>query len=201
MKTLLQVELRQPDALPPQTRVTLERVLATVQSMSSTTQALLDLAQGQHLAAHDVIDLRAIVREEWNATSAGADARGLSVAIHPGEAFVVGDPQLLRDLVSNLLRNAVVHNNDGGLIEITTDSDATGLATLTVSNTGTLIPTDRVPLLTEPFYRARLRTAGGHGLGLAIVAAIADAHRADLHLTAREAGGLTVVVVFPELDS
>jgi signal transduction histidine kinase len=69
-----------------------------------------------------------------------------------------------------------------------------------VSNTGALIPPEEVGRLFEPFQRLgeeQLRIADGHGLGLAIVRAIAGAHGAELTAKARPDGGLRIEVAFP----
>jgi signal transduction histidine kinase len=102
-------------------------------------------------------------------------------------------------LVANLVDNALRHNVAGGRAEISTET-TTGRATISVRNTGTLIPPDEVGRLFQPFQQLgteRIRHAGGHGLGLAIVHAIASAHRATLTARARADGGLDVDVIFP----
>ena len=75
-----------------------------------------------------------------------------------------------------------------------------GRAIVTVSNTGPLIPPDEVDRLFQPFQRLgteRIRHASGHGLGLAIVRAIASVHGATLTANARPEGGLDIEVSFP----
>jgi signal transduction histidine kinase len=73
-------------------------------------------------------------------------------------------------------------------------------AVISVSNTGTIIPANEVEHLFQPFRQhgtERVRHGEGHGLGLAIVRVIADAHRATLTAHARPKGGLHIEVVFP----
>jgi signal transduction histidine kinase len=84
-------------------------------------------------------------------------------------------------------------------LEVNLAASATA-ATLTVTNTGPPVPADEVSRLLEPFQRAAPdRTAGpdGLGLGLSIVADIAEAHGANLVVRSRPEGGLTVAVRFP----
>jgi signal transduction histidine kinase len=111
-------------------------------------------------------------------------------------ASVLGDPILLGLLVDNLIRNAVRHNHEAGQVWI-----STGGYHLTVENTGEPIAPDRLAELAQPFRRgSRDRVNGslpnGVGLGLAIVTAVARAHRADLSLTPRESGGILARVHF-----
>ncbi|TAJ49853.1 MAG: HAMP domain-containing protein [Herbiconiux sp.] len=202
MKTILQVALRESgDATPPHTRETFQRLLATVESMTETTTALLDLAHGGRPEVVEETDLAGIVAEEASAVSDQAEARGLTVTRALEPASVRGDPRLIRDLVVNLLRNAVTHNHDHGVIDIATGTLPDGRAQLVVQNSGDILPAERIALLTEPFYRARLRTSGGHGLGLTIVSAIADTHHAEFTLAARLPDGLTATTVFPRVSS
>ena len=110
-----------------------------------------------------------------------------------------GSPVLLRQAVSNLLRNAVRHNvPDGGVeIELAYAGDRVRLR---LSNDGSPIPEERLESLREPFVRGagRGRTRGdGHGLGLAIVSAVAAAHGGALELSANSSGGLTAVLDLP----
>lgn len=112
----------------------------------------------------------------------GAEAMAAGVTLHgpAGHARTLGDPVLLRQAVSNLVRNAVRHNHAGG--EVAVRLIATSI---TVVNTGPPVPPESVATLTEPFTRGagRALTRGaGHGLGLAIVAAVATAHDATLTL-------------------
>jgi signal transduction histidine kinase len=105
---------------------------------------------------------------------------------------VAGDPILLDLLVDNLIRNAARHNVDGGRIWISVEPWV-----LTVENTGAPITAERLDDLVEAFRSgSRDRTGGGVGLGLAIVTAVARAHRTQLTLTPREGGGIRAEVRF-----
>ena len=102
--------------------------------------------------------------------------------------------------MANLVDNAVRHNTTGGRIEVATIS-APGRAIITVSNTGPTIPPSEIDRLFEPFQRAGSQRVGhtdGHGLGLAIVQAIAHAHHAKITARPRAEGRLDVSVT---LDS
>ncbi|NUW37416.1 HAMP domain-containing protein [Nonomuraea sp. SMC257] len=114
-------------------------------------------------------------------------------------APAAGDRALVERLVANLLGNAARHNVPGGWIRVTTGVEA-GRAVLRVSNSGPVIPPDRVDTLLQPFQRletGRRAMGDGLGLGLSIVAAIAEAHHGTLHLSALPDGGLEVTVTLP----
>ncbi len=125
--------------------------------------------------------------------------RGLDVRATLTPAPTAGDPRLMERLIANLLDNAVRHNIPEGHVEITTGTRHQH-AVLTVTNSGPTIPREEVPRLLQPFQRlhgTRTANASGNGLGLAIVDAIAGAHRATLTAQPRPGGGLTVEVTFP----
>jgi signal transduction histidine kinase len=94
--------------------------------------------------------------------------------------------------------NAVRHNAAGGQARVTTGTPG-GRPTLRVANSGPVIAPGEAGLLLEPFRQLGGERTGhsGHGLGLAIVAAVAGAHDAGLSVRARPAGGLDVTVSFP----
>jgi signal transduction histidine kinase len=104
-----------------------------------------------------------------------------------------------RGLVVNLVDNALRHNVTDGHVEVRTGM-ADGRATIWVGNTGTVIPRSEVGGLAQPFAKPgsdRTRHGDGHGLGLAIVYAIARAHNASLAARVRPEGGLDIEVSFP----
>ena len=110
-----------------------------------------------------------------------------------------GDARLIHRLVSNLIDNAIRYNITGGRVEVKLAASTTE-ATLTVTNTGPAVPPDQVSRLLEPFQRAapdRTASPDGLGLGLSIVAEIAEAHGASLEVRPGPEGGLSVSVTFP----
>jgi two-component system sensor histidine kinase VanS len=112
----------------------------------------------------------------------------------------VGSPALLRQLSTNLVHNAIVHNlPEQGSVWVTT-SVRPRRAVLTVENTGDTLTRPLVATLAEPFLRGTKRVRSDHagvGLGLAIVKSIVQAHDGTLTLTPRAAGGLRVTVQLP----
>jgi signal transduction histidine kinase len=141
------------------------------------------------------LDLRAITAETILVRDGDAAGRGVQITTALAEAYTYGDPRLVESLVANLVENAIRHNVPNGRVDV-----ATSGASVTVRNTGTTIPAGEVDRLFEPFQRlrrGRVRQRDGHGLGLAIVRAIATAHGAAITARAIESGGLEVGVAFP----
>ena len=121
----------------------------------------------------------------------------LDSALDP--AWVTGDARLAESLIANLADNALRYNVPGGWAEVSTTT-RDGRAVVSVRNTGPEVPADQVDRLFQPFQRLgteRVQRHGGHGLGLAIVRAIADAHGASVTAHPRSGGGLGIDVAFP----
>ena len=182
-RALIQVALADPDADLASLRTAHERVLASEQHLEQMIEALLALTRGQAgLERRERLDLAAIASKALLAHESEAADLGLDVRATLDPAPTVGDPRLLERLIANLLDNAIRHNVPGGHIEITTGTrDQRGF--MTVANSGPAISPEEVPRLLQPFQRlhgTRTDHTGGNGLGLAIVDAIAAAHRATL---------------------
>ena len=199
-QTMIDVVLSDPDASAEDLRRVLTRVLETNRANRETIDALLDLADAQSgkLAVEDV-DMEATVRDALGLIAPEVAEHGLHVSTHLLPARVPGDPVLLRQSVSNLLRNAARYNVEGGRITVGMACLDDGVR-LTIRNEGPVVAAESVESLREPFVRGegRGRTRGsGHGLGLAIVTAVATAHGGELHLSANPDGGLTAVLELP----
>ena len=200
-QTMIDVALADPGASADQLRSLAERLRETNQANVETVDALLDLAEAQSGDIYrEDVDLGEVVAMVLAQLAPEATDREVTLPAAPGDDVVVeGDPVLLRQAVSNLLRNAVRHNVPGGGVGLELARTG-GRARLRLSNDGPLVPAERLASLREPFVRGsgRGRTRGaGHGLGLAIVSAVADAHDGVLELSANPSGGLSVVLDLP----
>jgi signal transduction histidine kinase len=106
-------------------------------------------------------------------------------------------------MVDNVLDNAIGHNCDGGWIRVATGTDG-ATARLVVENGGAVLDPEQVAGLGQPFHRLAADRTGsddGAGLGLSIVAAIAEAHAGTLDLRARVGGGLEVAIALPRVPA
>ena len=116
---------------------------------------------------------------------------------------VMGDADRLRQLVLNLVDNALKHNGPDTRVRLAL-AQVGGQAELTVSDDGQGIPEADLPLVFERFYRvdkARSRAAGGSGLGLAIVRWIATAHGGTVSVSSHPGAGTTFTVRLPLADA
>jgi signal transduction histidine kinase len=203
IRASLDVAVAKPQGAPPQTIALASRVRAELNRIDSLLEAFLALARAQHqnLPGYAVLPLDYIVGAALADQQAAIRARNLAVqeSTAPGGAWVRGSQALLSRMVENLLENAVRHNQDGGWIRITAATEA-GQARLVIENGGEILEQRQVDELSQPFRRLeadRIGTDKGSGLGLSIVAAIAEAHSGRLDLQARPGGGLRVCIDLP----
>ena len=206
-RTLLEVALTDPDADANTLRATCQEALALGGHQERLVQALLALATSERgVTRWDTVDLAHVVRGVLAPRRDQVTQRGIDLTEHLTPVLTTGDPRLIESLIANLIDNAIRHNHLDGHVEITTQTSGTQ-ATLTVTNSGPVIPDDQVQRLVQPFQRLapdrQSRRDGqghGHGLGLAIVNAVAQAHHATLTTTARPEGGLSITVRFTQAD-
>jgi signal transduction histidine kinase len=199
-RTLLQVALADPDADSADLRLVCEEALQLGELQERLVSDLLTLATSeQGIERWEPVDLRAIVGRVVLAQKQTVEAQGIVVETSLREAELKGDPGLIEILISNLMDNALRHNVAGGRVEVST-SMLNGRSTFSIENTGALIPSGEIDRLFRTFQRLspeRIRYRDGHGIGLGIARAIADAHGGELLARPRQEGGLVVEVSFP----
>jgi signal transduction histidine kinase len=195
MRAAVDVVLAKPAPTTAELRGMARDVRVAVTDAERLVEALLTLARSDRaLTVHEEIDLATVAEDVLDSAALG-DRRS-HAALAPAVGH--GDPVLLERLVTNLVDNAVRHNVPGGELWVTT-STVDGRPTVTVANTGPPVPADEITRLFRPFHRRPDRTTGdGFGLGLAIVSAIAIAHRGTVTAEPRPGGGLLVTVAMPE---
>ena len=141
------------------------------------------------------LDLAALVRDSVQAFVDQAARKGIDIGFELAPALVAGDAFLLRDLVDNLVDNAVRYTPAGGTVTVRTLREG-GAALLVVEDSGPGIPPEKRALVFNRFVRLDDKTTGS-GLGLAIVRDIALAHKAQVALSDMPGGGLRAEVRFP----
>jgi signal transduction histidine kinase len=156
-----------------------------------TLDGLLALAHSQAAPpAAEPLDLADVAASALTGVPAALTVR---TDLRPAPAR--GDPTLLERMAANLVGNAVQHNLPGGDITLSTGTDS-GRPFLRIANSGPPVPADGAERLLEPFVRGSADRTGsaGAGLGLSIVHAVVAAHRGEISVTPRPAGGLDVTI-------
>jgi signal transduction histidine kinase len=198
-RTLVQVALGDPSTSQVW-RTTGQELLASNRQQEALIDSLLTLASSEGgLDGRERADLAEICETVLARPDVDFDRTALHVEIALHSAPFDGDPRLVERLVANLIDNAIGHNTVDGHVQIETGMKD-GKSVLSVVNTGPVVPSSELDRLFQPFQRLdsrRTRDRNGHGLGLAIVRAIAAAHGAAVIASAPPAGGLAIDVAFP----
>ena len=165
--------------------------------------ALLDISRAEADQGHGggllPLDLSQVLAEVWELYAPVAEDRGLGLTLQvPPGAMVLGDRTLVAQMLANLLDNAVKYCRPGDYVTLTLQP-APDRHLMRLEDTGPGLPPDLRPEVFERFTRAsRDRETPGHGLGLALVRAIAARHGARLSLP--ETGkGFVIEILWPRL--
>jgi two-component system OmpR family sensor kinase len=157
--------------------------------------AKLDESRGLEV---EPVDLAAVAADAVADARAAAPDRDITLDA-PAPVMVSADQARLHQVAANLLSNAVVHTPASAPVTVRAAVEGDH-AVLEVADRGPGLSPDQVGRVFEPFYRSdpsRDRTTGGAGLGLAIVAAIADAHAGRVEVLETPGGGATFRVLIP----
>jgi signal transduction histidine kinase len=179
----------------------LDAAITATDEILALFAALLRIAEiegGARRAAFAMVDLREVLGQLQDIFGPVADDAGHALNVTPGgPAMVRGDRELIVQLLSNLIENAIVHTPAGTHIALATAAEKDGVL-VTVADDGPGVPAEEHAKLFQPLYRREnSRARPGHGLGLALVSAIADLHDAKLHTPGRPGGGFCISITFP----
>ncbi len=164
---------------------------------------LLSKADSNALNLHtESTDLSKLVREIIDQLSPEIETGNLDfkLEICPDLPSVPADPDRIRQVIVNLLDNAIKYSHDGGAITVTMMPGQDGSVVTRIRDEGIGIPADDLPRIGERFYRtdkARSRANGGTGLGLAIARTLVEAHGGKLTVESIEGNGTTGSFTLP----
>jgi len=196
--------LAEDDPPPAQRRQFAESIRANALRMQRIVDDLLDLARiesGGWVPKPEWMSVRAAAAEAAAAAAPAAAARGLALRVEaaPGAEHVWADPTAIRQILANLVDNAVRHTAVGE-VRIVAEPGPDGTVRLGVRDTGSGIPPEHLTRIFERFYRvdpARSREAGGTGLGLSIVRHLVEAHGGRVQAESVVGRGTTIEATFP----
>jgi two-component system OmpR family sensor kinase len=196
---------RQREDVPP---AELDRLIGRVEDEAARMGVLVDdllllarLDQQRPLARRPV-DLLALAADAVQDARVVDGEREITLSVRSGSAFIVtGDEVRLRQVIGNLVSNALRHTPAGTPVEVVVRSGMLGdspAAVLEVSDSGPGMPAEQAERVFERFYRADpARSRGGTGLGLAIVAGLVEAHGGSVSVDTAPGEGATFRVVLP----
>jgi two-component system, OmpR family, sensor kinase len=200
-RTAAQVTLAKPERSVAEYRESLGTVAQQTERLTRMVDDMFELAladlDARPLQLEEVY-LDEIVNECVSSARVLADDRAVTVAARtPADVQMQADPSLLRQMILNLVENAVRHTPVGGSVQVTLDADATR-AQIAVSDTGPGIPESDRERIFERFVRLDgIGSNGGGGLGLPIARWVAQLHRGTLALESTGSDGSRFVAVLP----
>ena len=197
------------------TPVDLDRIMGRVEKeaarMGLLVEDLLLLARldKQRPLARQPVDVLSLAADAVHDARLLAPSRSIDLSVQPGAAFlIIGDEQRLRQVIGNLMSNALTHTPDGVAVQISLSTGTldpqggnhTPAVLLDVSDQGPGMTQEQARRVFERFYRAdqaRTRATGGSGLGLAIVAALVSAQGGVASVRTAEGEGATFRIALP----
>lgn len=165
---------------------------------------LLFLARGRDLekAEQVKLDFSLIARQQTEFMIPYARMKKVRLSFANGDNaghFIKGNPDQLKRLLNNLIKNAIDYNRENGEVDISLSSGIKQTV-LRVADTGGGIDATEIPNIYKRFYKsdaARARAGGGSGLGLSIVREIVEAHKGKIDIKSKPEAGTEVFVSFP----
>jgi hypothetical protein len=202
MRTSLEVAMAKPGPVAPQFQTLAARLERELEHADRLLESFLTLAHTQQGPIDDqaTLSLADLTRLALERQADAISALGLTVEQRQRpDALVIGSETLISRMVENVIDNAISHNQPDGWIRLTTSREGQA-GRLIVENGGPVLEPEEVKQLTQPFRRIGAQRTGsdkGAGLGLAIIAAIAQVHGGAVNLQARSDGGLRVAITLP----
>jgi len=197
--------LAEPGVPEPERERFAAMIVSNVRRMQRIVDDLLDLSRiesGGWVPQPAKVDAAAAAHEAILPCRESAGAKGvtLDVSVPDEAATVVADPTAVRQVIANLVDNAIRYTPRGGRVTVFAEREPNG-AWIGVRDTGVGIPLEHLPRIFERFYRvdpARSREAGGTGLGLSIVRHLAEAHGGRVRADSTIGRGTAVAAFFPD---
>ncbi|MFC4640358.1 sensor histidine kinase [Deinococcus hohokamensis] len=182
---------------PEEYREALAQVQGVSEDLTGLTTRLLTLARGAGALDLQTINLADVALFAAEAHTGEAQAKGVRLTLDPDSAPAYGDAGALALAAGNLLQNAIRYVPAGAQVWISSGVDDAGVH-LTVEDNGPGVPEGDLARLRQPFQRGTGQTgSGGAGLGLALVAAVMEAHGGALGLDRSPKGGLRARLELP----
>ncbi|PYS06968.1 MAG: two-component sensor histidine kinase, partial [Acidobacteria bacterium] len=193
----------QMPALATELRETIGSALEEVERLSRIVEQLLEMSRleaGETLIERSRFDFTELAKTTVDQMRLLAEEKSLNLRFNGSQPVEIeGDRLRLKQIVVNLVDNAIKYTTPGGSVSVST-FPVDGMAVLEVSDTGIGIPADALPQVFDRFYRvdkARSRQLGGTGLGLAIVKSICTAYGGTVTVKSAEGKGAVFRVELP----
>jgi signal transduction histidine kinase len=156
------------------------------------------IEEGRFERAQELVDMVTLLREEAQLYSLQSPKHQLAVEVGPRPLPVMGNPDRLRQVIGNLISNAIKYSPQGGIVEISAEAE-NGSVRVEIRDEGMGIPLSQQPQIFTKFFRGDAAASGisGTGLGLAVSRDIVESHGGRIGFTSAEGEGTTFFVELP----
>ena len=200
----LENKLVKNKACPPEEISTLYDEMLRLSGMVTELQNISRLDAGHMPISKTLIDFKTFFQDFLIIIEADAEARDIQVKVDLGEKlpYCYADPERLKQIVLNLVSNALRYTTNGGVVIFKAWSDKNNFI-FSVSDTGIGMTEEECKHVFERFYRSdqsRARETGGTGLGMAITQGLVLAHNGTINVKSTKGVGTTFTVTLPLYD-
>ncbi len=196
--------LRLPQLSDEQRQQTIDAIEHEARYLNELTTTFLDLAKlesGRAQFKREAFDLKKLAQEVVNLFAMKAAERNITITVDIPDDFppLLADRGKIKQVLINLVSNAVKYNNEGGQIRVAAYQEDDNIA-ITVSDTGPGIPPEHQSHLFQKFYRVpgSEKKATGSGLGLHICKRIVEAHGGSIRVHSKVGHGTTFIITLPQ---
>ena len=185
----------------------LKDIHASASHVTSLADDLLDLSKieaGKLELAFAAVDANSVIREcvSLMQPQAARERVIMRVSLHDRLPRVMVDERSLKQIMLNLMSNAVKFNEPGGQVIVSTAVDAAGQAVIRVRDTGVGMSENEVGLALAPFGQVgKAGAKGGAGLGLPLTKALVEANKAEFSIKSRREQGTLIEIAFPNVQA
>ena len=181
----------------------IERCRIRIQSLEEMIEHWLDLSRiedGTFAQKKDLLSLSRIIARSVTDMAPVCQGKEILLETHVPDNLpnIIGDEEGLLRVFTNIIGNATKYTPEGGKITISAQSEEYSI-TVSISDTGSGIPHDKLPFIFEPFFRVKGKDERhrGSGLGLTFCKKIMESHGGEIWATSKEGEGTTFVLIFP----
>jgi signal transduction histidine kinase len=181
----------------------IERCRIRIQSLEEMIEHWLDLSRiedGTFAQKKDILSLSSIIARSAADLAPVCQGKEILLETHVPDNLpnIIGDEEGLLRVFTNIIGNATKYTPEGGKITISAQSEEYSI-TVSISDTGSGIPHDKLPFIFEPFFRVKGKDERhrGSGLGLTFCKKIMESHGGEIWATSKEGEGTTFVLKFP----
>ena len=199
MQTNLEVFSKKKEPSVSEYQTLFSTILEQTNRLSHLASILLDMTGMQRVKRSDTISLAALADEVLCDLAPIADQKQIKLSQSETDCIVTGSYLLLYRAVFNLVENAIKYNHPDGSVHINI-KDENGFALISIKDTGIGIAPENQEKIFTPFFcvdKSRSRIMGGAGLGLALVAEIAQLHNGTVYVSESDSEGSTIILKLP----